>query len=352
LSTLVGLLNADPTFSINFEAVETGTSLKIRVKTSFQTSSEIAAGFTVSSLPNNLPGSSVQTIVPVLTEYADGSENVSASVFWENALFGTRTTDSRFTDCVFEYTPLAVECRQFDLFSTSATFNRCRFYNCDTGIYITGVSGQGNDWAIVDSEFEQVAHTALVATHGRGTKVSRTKFKNVGTNTSTSQYPIGPIVKFGESINNIVVDCSSDRHQLSSFVTSATVESIAEFENAAEASLVDKKYSLVYLDDGLRPLSIFPAKGKTISVDYILTLGAHSRIGQLMLIVNSSSTSVSMTDNYSYSSGGDTMVDFEFAVELRDNNDDTINDTILLRYRNPLAAGLTGSISYSITYGV
>ena len=51
------------------------------------------------------------------------------------------------------------------------------------------------------------------------------------------------------------------------------------------------------------------------------------------------------------------MTGFEFFAELKNNSnyDDSAgpnNDTLLLKYQNPLISGATGSIEYSITYGV
>jgi hypothetical protein len=55
------------------------------------------------------------------------------------------------------------------------------------------------------------------------------------------------------------------------------------------------------------------------------------------------------------------MTNFEFAAELRDNEDTTGDsslsiDTVVLSYKNPLLVsgqtGAGGSISFNVTYGV
>jgi hypothetical protein len=51
------------------------------------------------------------------------------------------------------------------------------------------------------------------------------------------------------------------------------------------------------------------------------------------------------------------MTGFEFFAELKNNSnyDDSTgpnNDTVLLKYQNPLISGRIGSIEYNITYGV
>jgi len=56
------------------------------------------------------------------------------------------------------------------------------------------------------------------------------------------------------------------------------------------------------------------------------------------------------------------MTNFEFAVELR-SNDDSIRpdapndsaltpDTVVLTYRNPIQTGALGNISFDVAYGV
>jgi hypothetical protein len=76
---------------------------------------------------------------------------------------------------------------------------------------------------------------------------------------------------------------------------------------------------------------------------------------------------VAITDSFQYSTpftsafGGTLMTNFEFAAELRDNEDTTGDsslsiDTVVLSYKNPLLVsgqtGASGSISFNVTYGV
>jgi hypothetical protein len=45
------------------------------------------------------------------------------------------------------------------------------------------------------------------------------------------------------------------------------------------------------------------------------------------------------------------MTSFEFNVTLKDNDEDSGIETILVSYKNP-SSNASGNISYSITYGV
>jgi hypothetical protein len=78
--------------------------------------------------------------------------------------------------------------------------------------------------------------------------------------------------------------------------------------------------------------------------------------------VNTEDTDIEISDVYNYSGGGTTMTNFEFFAELvsnwgieYDDSADVTNpviDTVIVRYRNPVNTGRTGTIEYNITYGV
>ena len=355
LGIAVGTLNADATFTANFQAVIAGGSIKITSKSEVTLAATVQSNFTVTSLSSG-SGSTV-TVTPTLAEFTDGSANVNASVFWENTLFGTRVNKLVFEDCKWYSTPLAVECQQTVAFDSVVDFEHCEFFVCDTGIYIGGVIGQGNLWHINDCHFEEVANQAFISTQGRGTQFQRSRFVNCGNNTNSASAPYTSIVSFGESFGNTLVNCSSNRHQESGIVSVVTADTRVEFENASFASLVDRNYSEIYLSDAPRPLAVFSAYNNYIYIDYTLRLGQHVRTGQVVIVINTFNTDIEISDTYTYSGGGIVMTGFEFFAELKNNSnyDDSTgpnNDTLLLKYQNPLISGATGSIEYSITYGV
>ena len=376
LGSLVGILNADPAFFNSFEASIFGTSLKITALSNLVSTSVIPTNFTVVGQVDNL--TSPVSVSPILTEYTDGSQNVSASVYWNNQSFGLRTTNIRFNQCLFKETRLGIECQQESIFDTEVEFVDTKFFICDTGVYIGGVPPnllenrhQGNLWTLKDCTFEEIASQALVSTYGIGTKIFRTKFKNCGNGTGSSANPITSIVKFGESLDNVLIDCSSDRHQKSAIATIAnpTTPGVVEFEGASKASLVDRNYATVYAANEDRALAVFPLANRFIIIDYFLSLGVdslrkHSRVGQLIITVGDdlagtdNVSNVAVSDNYVYSPplltspGGAQMTNFEFSVTLGDYDSDSNIETAVLRYRNPIDTGADGVISYSITYGV
>lgn len=306
--------------------------------------------------------------------FGDSISRVSghpASVFWENSLEGTKVTDLKFVNCIFESTVLAVRSDQITvdsssppIFDTSVTFQNCLFDTCNTGILINGVNRQGNKWHINDCEFREIAHRAFVADKGRGTIIQRSKFINCGNETYTAASPTTEIVYFGDPLGNMIKDCFSNRHQFAGFVTNDTIAAVTEVRNSSRTTLIDMNYADIFLSDSFLPLSVFSALNNYTYIDYSLKLGSYSRTGQIVICVDdirrtdSTNVTVSFADNFHYSasrvtdSGGDTMTNFQFTVDLQDNSNIDSNETLVLKYRNPIASGLTGTISYSISYGV
>jgi len=337
-----------------------GSTVTITANSSSATSSSILASFTVQSQTNNLVP--LVTVIPDLFEYTDGADNVNASVYWENNLFSQRTTNIRFIDCRFESTPLAVECRRTrpidsSIFDTVVDFKNCEFFECDTGIYIEGITGQGNHWTIEDSRFEEIANNVLYSTAGRGTKIHRSRFLNCGNGTNSSSTPTSSIIYFGESFGNTLVDCSSNRHQNAEIISLTNLETRVEFLGVSKASLIDRNYSDIYISDAARPLCQFSCLNKYIYIEYKLRLDKDTRTGQILMVIDTTNTSVEISDVYNYSGGGTTMTNFKFSAQLLSNStfDDSaapVFDIVMLKYENPVSTGRTGTIEYNLTYGV
>jgi hypothetical protein len=287
-----------------------------------------------------------------------------AAVFWENTLTGTKTDNILFRDCVFEGVSIAVKCRQTTVFDTEIKFENSRFFVNDTAVYIDGVATQGNNWTIYDCVFEEIDRQAFRSTNGQGTIINRSKFKNVANGTNTAADPEDVMVYFGEQIGNVVINCTSDRQQAAGITSVDTKGNFVEVYNAANVSFVDRNYALIYLSDSFQPLAVFSALSKFTVINYCLRLGGHTRFGTLQMAIGDDLagvddvTNISFTDSYTYSPnlitalGGPTMTNFEFNATLKGNAGDSGIETVVLSYKNPLATGQTGSISFDVAYGV
>lgn len=288
-----------------------------------------------------------------------------AAVKWENSLPGTKVTEIEFRSCKWESNSVAIRSDQIIVdssqppnYDTFVNFEQCDFIVGYSSIIINGILNQGNRWTINDCRFEEIYERAFVADFGYGTKIQRSKFINCGNQTNTAASPVTDIVSFGQPFENIVIQCSSNRHQEGGFTSVNSTGAELEVFGAARVSLVDMNHTNIFLSNSFRPLAVFSAYNRYTYIDYVLNLGVHSRSGQLVIMTPDDQGSISLTDNYAYSTpfitdpGGILMTNFQFTVELRDNNADSGLETILLSYQNPLATGSTGTISYSISYGV
>jgi len=306
-------------------------------------------------------GNSVFDNVKFKGDYVLGNTatlSLPAALYWENNVEGIKVTDIKFNDCIFESNAISVKCVQTIATDTDVQFNNCKFFINDTGIYIQGVTTQKNYWRINDCKFEEVAGQAFRSTAGQGTVIQRSRFVKVGNGTNLSSNPLEPMVYFGENISNVLIDCSSDRQQSAGTDILISKASVTEVEGSSKSHFLDRNYSLVRLTDSFRPLAVFSAFNRYIKINYFLSLDVWSRVGTLTLSIGDGLQEIAVTDSFQYSTplaidqGGQVMTKFEFNAELRDNDTDSGIDTVVLSYKNPVATGAAGTISFDVTYGV
>jgi len=373
VNAIVTALNLDTTFDNNFVASRIAESLVITATTaSGLLAADIETYFTITVTPTSIL--TPFEVDPVPTQASTGINNTNSALSWVNSNFGTRTTGIDFVDCQFDSVALALKCihshGESDVFDTELSFDNCTFFVCDTGVYVEGVvDRQGHLWTFNDCRFEEIAKQAFFSTFGTGTLIKDSEFKNVGNGVNGAAYPEIQMVRFSTKFGNVVENCRSDRHQSAGITLVDTKVGVPEVLNAGSVSFNNDYYSAIYLSDTFAPLAVFSVFNRYIIVDYTLTIGVdnYNRKGQLTIVVQdgveTTSEHVAIADNYTYSSslttdpGGDMITSFEFNAELKDNDDTTGDstqsvDTILLSYKNPNRFLGTGTISYSIRYGV
>jgi len=353
-SNSIKLISSNGTIETNFSSTDRPQNIQLRNLTISRTTGQTELTGALDSLIENVKFKGTYSLGDTVTNLSIEP----AAVYWNNTLSGTKVTNVTFHDCVFESNSVGVRCNQSIVDATYLTFLHCEFFELDTGIYITGEEGQGNNWNIESSKFEEVAKQAFRSSNGTGTKIESCKFVNCGNDTNTASSPVGSIVYFGQSDNNIVKDCSSDRQQDAGVTSSNSVAAVTEVYNGSLVNFVDRINSQIYLSDSFRPVAVFSAENKHFYIDYVLRLSVHTRAGRLTLAVDDDFENVSISDHYQYSSGtathpgGVLMTNFEFNATLKDNDSDSGIETIVLTYKNPLATGVTGDISFDVSYGV
>ena len=283
---------------------------------------------------------------------------VDSAVFWNNDTAGIKVDDIKFKDCTFESNSLAVKCSQTVSTDTKINFQDCNFFVNDTAINVIGIAGQGNNWQIRNCQFEEISRYVYNSNNGVGTKFIDSNFTNCGNSINTASDPIWPMISFGESQDNLVINCFSNRQQNAGIVSSETIVAVSEVSNSDYTQLINRNNSEIFLSNSFRPVAVFSALNNFITLNYILRLGEHTRYGKIVFTIGDGMQKVSFTDNYQYSDssassdGGRIMSNFQFNAELRDNDTDSGIETLVLYYKNPLSTGQTGNISFDVSYGV
>ena len=394
IEALVDQLNSDITFLGLFVASRLAESLVITSLPENDDSADfIASQIQVRIVPagTTLPFN-ITPVSPTAIQASSGVENVVAAVFWRNTSFGTRTNNITFESCLFKGTALSVKCLHTTELESSIKFDRCSFYINDTGIYLggttvpvtNGVSNLRHNWDFYDCRFEEIAKQCVISTNGTGIQVIRSEIKNCGNGTAGPEYPEYHAFEFTTKYGNTIIDLKSDRHQamLDLVVPNQLlVKGISEAINVGNVNLSNDHFSLIQKtpNSAFEPLAVFSIGTRYIEIDYVLTLGsginATVRKGRLSIVADDTPDEIAIADNFTYASpysddrdldyiGGSMMTSFEFNAEIvshSTDNDDPLGDstlsreipdTILLSYKNPQSIGQTGTISYSLTYGV
>jgi hypothetical protein len=293
-----------------------------------------------------------------LTDTIVNISSESPAITWTNDIIGTRVDELVFRDCTFIANSLSFNISQNNVFETRVNFENCSWNQNHTGLILNGSVGQTNRWNFNRCSFNEIFASGLVFNTGIGTKLTRCSFINCGNGTSNADSPETAQVIFGESTDNVAIDCDSNRFKNAGVIDSDQSLYITEIQGSSKTSLATAVTADVFLSDSAITFAAVGAQNQFTEIDYTLRLGTEIRRGSLILTLDDTRTKVSLSDAYDYSdnslssSDGLIMSAFEFEAELKDNNADTVNDTVVLKYRNPNLTGATGNISFNVSYGV
>jgi hypothetical protein len=363
-------LQADPQFTVNFEASQVAESLVITAKSSSDLPVEgILNFFDVRSKLSGIDD--FISVVPIPTPASTGVEAISSAVTWENDTFNKRTTNVHFDRCIFEDVPMAIKCFQNRSFETEIKFTACEIVGADTGVFLRGTDDdlaeteQKNNWKFFDCRFENISKEAIWSTRGIGVTVDRSEVKNCGNNNLSPIEPSYNIFKFGTRQGNVIINTQIDRHQIAGITLDTTKIPVSEASNAASVEISNVYFSPLYKSSTPYMLASFSTTNRYTLIDYVLELSGYVRKGTLTIVIDDAlagrTEELAIADNFTYSSGlststgGSIMTSFEFSATLVDNetDDSSQTDTFLLRYVNPLGSiDPLGTISYRLRFGV
>lgn len=274
-----------------------------------------------------------------------------SALYWDNNLDGIAVTGVTFSGCEFDNHVVSMRCAQTDVFETSIVVDHCTFTENHTSILITGVENQVNNWTIVHSKFDEIYSKAFYSSNGIGTMIDACTFNRSGNEQNNSSQPVYPIVEFGQSKNNIVINSVTDRIQDAGVTQPALTVAVPTVKNSSKVEFTNVNYLDVSLSDSFTPLVALSADNGYTFIDYTLSIGDESRQGRLKVVIDKNKSSISFTDDYNYT-GGILMTGFILNAEILDNNSDSIPETLLVSYKNPIISGATGTLTFSVSYGV
>jgi hypothetical protein len=269
---------------------------------------------------------------------------------------GTVVANVDFENCVFRNAYTAINFDQTNAYESILKFTNCEFKVLNLGVHIQGIVAQQNTWAINHCYFEQVARYAIWAEQGVGTKVVQTRFVNCGNDVNLASNPESAIVFFEEQGNNVVNDCSFNRHQqaYTTIQLADTRTAFPEVLNAGTVTITDQIKQSLYVSYTPTPLAMFSTLNRKTIIEYVVAFTSGSaRTGTITITVGDNLVSPIITDSFSSTHGDTNAEALEFSIRLVDRNDSTAgSETMILDYKNPGAGVLPDTMTYFVTYGV
>lgn len=282
--------------------------------------------------------------------------NEPSAVSWYNT-GPAAATGIKFSNCIFERNTLAVKSRQSLLLAENIIdFENCNFDIGNVGIYIQGILGQKTEWKFRGCKFNEIIDQVFFAPFGVDTQFIQCDFKNCGNGQNLADTPANFIIEFGETTTNVVKECFFDRATSAGVTSDFSKPGINEVKGGASVVISNRVTTDIFKSDSFRPLAVFSAFNSSTVIDYTLTLGPFVRKGTLEISLEKDRSDYSLVDTYTVITEGTPVDNFEFSGALRTNYPDYLTDsstdTFVLTYLNPIATGLTGTISYSVSYSV
>lgn len=297
-----------------------------------------------------------QGTIDTLTEATNASA-IDPMVYISNTeKIGTVIDNINFKDCVFEKSYQAIKFEQVAAFRSNVNIVGSEFRLLNSAIELGGIAEQTNDWYIDDCVFNEIATFAYKATFGYNVKITKSRFRKCGNNDLLPNMPAGSIIIFGQIGNNIVLDCSFDRHAAA--YTSVLIDddrlAYPEVVNGSTVTISDQISQSIYVSFGPVPLTMFSALNTNTKLDYTIAFtNGSARTGTLDITVGDSLTGPIITDSYNSTCGDTRPETVEFSVRLVSNSTVISGDeTMIIDYTSPSADLVPDKFRYFVNYSV
>jgi len=237
----------------------------------------------------------------VLSNPAIFPQDQTAGLGWTNNLAGVETTDIKFKSCAFKNYPVAVKVQQTIVAETKVLFDDCDFDSLDTGVLLTGIANQRNSWKFVEVRFSNTANHSVYMSNGIGTILRECSFEKCGVKLDGT--PVVPSVYFGQSQNNLLIECTSDRQQSKGITASELLSYVPEVFGADKVTFLTRNQSFIEPKEFPTPIAIFSAYNKFLEIEYFLRLDTGDiRTGKMRATIIKEDGLVDLTDDYTYTS--------------------------------------------------
>lgn len=209
----------------------------------------------------------------------------NAEVFWTNTRLGYEVTDIKFKSCEFVEVELGLRCDQTTETETKVYFYDCDFDSVDTGVLVVGVRDQINTWKFNNCRFSNTANHALFVSNGTGMLLRECDFEKCGNLLDGT--PAVPSVFFGQSQNNILLECTTDRQQSKGITSDELALYVPEVFGADKVTFVTRNKAFIEISESFTPIAVFSAFNTHMEIKYSMALEPGDvRNGVLTIIIN------------------------------------------------------------------
>lgn len=234
-------------------------------------------------------------------------------------------------------------------------FANCTFETLHTGISFgvgANMTTVGQQYgprnnSISDSTFNSILQQGIKVANGSGNISTLNRFTNVGNDGAGNSQAVYGHIEF-DSLSNVSVHDVFDRAKDLAGM-SASDAYVGEVIGRTMFNNVLTRQESVIQSVSFIPLCHLPLSsslGYEIAYIYRSTSHAQMRSGKINITVDAVNGTVQLSDEFDYTGTPGAELNFEIEAVLTDANSDTVDDTILLNYKNS-TIGDTATFTYT-----
>lgn len=295
----------------------------------------------------------------------DGIVVTNAAIVLNNLTSSITSNNLVFNNCEFNHFAYGV---YSDWDVNFNKWHNCSFYDLGLGLaFGTGLtvldslvnSGKRTGAlsnVIEGSSFTDVSRHAVYFKFGKSNLSKNNTFLRVGNEQGSEFEPLYPIIEFDKENNVSENDSFSRTEILANTSANFSYAYIGEIKGRVSATYKDVFYRNDITQSAIAqtrfrlPADTSSSKSSHYVVDYTLTSLVYNstRKGQLHIIHNSTSETVSFTDEYDYVGDSDKETDIRFSTGIANVDGDSVNETINILITSDMPSDDQTELRYQI----